>query len=422
LKTKLISVLVIAIASITISQTEVSAEEDITFQKICAPRGWTECAIWTIDDPTKGTSRTAFGPFPKEKLIATGQPGVEKYELVGRILDQTWTSQQAANINWWIGVTYGNGLFVAIAWEGREDNRVMTSPDGITWTSRKVPKASWAKITYGNGLFVAVAADANTKNIMTSPDGINWKLQTGAAPNKWYDVTFGNKLFVAVSSDSEKNQVTTSTNGINWKASNTPKNYWRSVAYGGGQFVAIANGAEPNINAIMTSSDGINWASRTSPENTLISDISYGNGIFIATARFNSTSKYGVITSSDGISWTFRDTTIGGKFPNTTQSIAYGNGLFVVYTQGILGKRMITSQDGYIWSAPVEVGPTEDIAYGNGVFVTVGSQFEPGFGQVSRYGSIIDKNAKFTVKCVNGKKFQLVEPGINCPKGFKFKR
>ena len=39
----------------------------------------------------------------------------------------------------------------------------MTSPDGITWTARTAAEASeWWHVTYGNGLFVAVAATART--------------------------------------------------------------------------------------------------------------------------------------------------------------------------------------------------------------------------------------------------------------------
>lgn len=422
MKTKLFTFLILIISFIVSPKTVASADENTTFKKLCQPRGWTDCAIWSIGQPGTGNWKTLIGPFPKDKLIATGHPEAEKYELLARILDQDWIAQQAANINRWIGVAYGNGLFVAIAWEGREDNRVMTSPDGITWTSRKAPKASWAKITYGNGLFVAVAADSTTKNIMTSPDGITWKLQTGAAPNKWYDVTFGNNLFVAVSTDSEMNQVTTSTNGIAWKVSSTPKNYWRSVAYGAGQFIAIASTAEPTANAIMTSIDGVNWISRISPEGLVISDITYGNGIFVATVSSRTSSTRGVITSPDGISWTFRDTTIANMFPNYPYSIAYGNGLFVVYTQGLEGRSIITSQDASMWSTPVKVGGVEDITYGNGVFVTVASYTEPGRSQVYSYGTILDKNAKFTVKCVKGKKIQTIEPGFNCPKGFKIKK
>ena len=68
--------------------------------------------------------------------------------------------QTAAEANIWYSVTYGNGLFVAVAGSGT--HRVMTSPDGITWTARTAAAASsWYGVTYGNGLFVAVADTAD---------------------------------------------------------------------------------------------------------------------------------------------------------------------------------------------------------------------------------------------------------------------
>jgi hypothetical protein len=47
-------------------------------------------------------------------------------------------------------------VFVAVA--GGGTNRVMTSPDGVTWTARAAAEAnSWFSVAYGNGVFVAVA-------------------------------------------------------------------------------------------------------------------------------------------------------------------------------------------------------------------------------------------------------------------------
>jgi hypothetical protein len=46
----------------------------------------------------------------------------------------------------------------------------MTSPDGITWTARTAAQAnSWRSITHGNGLFVAVSYDGSNR-VMTSAD------------------------------------------------------------------------------------------------------------------------------------------------------------------------------------------------------------------------------------------------------------
>ena len=78
----------------------------------------------------------------------------------------TWTARAAAEQNVWRAVTYGNGLFVAVASSGT--NRVMTSPDGITWTPRSATEANtWRSVTYGDGRFVAVAANG-TNRVMTS--------------------------------------------------------------------------------------------------------------------------------------------------------------------------------------------------------------------------------------------------------------
>jgi hypothetical protein len=76
-----------------------------------------------------------------------------------------------------------NGLFVAVSNTGTISDRVMTSPDGITWTSRtSAADNAWTSVTYGNGVFVAVSSNSGTGNrVMTSPDGITWTSRTNAA-------------------------------------------------------------------------------------------------------------------------------------------------------------------------------------------------------------------------------------------------
>ena len=122
-----------------------------------------------------------------------------------------WTSRTSAADNSWYGVTYGNGLFVAVAYSGT-GNRVMTSSDGIEWTSRtSAADNSWYGVTYGNGLFVAVAGTGTGNRVMTSPDGIEWTSKTSAADNSWSSVIYGNGLFVAVADSGIGNRVMTAT-------------------------------------------------------------------------------------------------------------------------------------------------------------------------------------------------------------------
>ena len=143
--------------------------------------------------------------------------------------------------------TVRSGLFEAAARDGT-GNRVMTSPDGITWTSRTSPNNEWRSVTYGNGLFVAVASSGTGNRVMTSPDGITWTSRTSTADYEWYGViygynsTYGNGLFVAVALTGVDNRVMTSPDGITWTARATPVNLlWRSVAYGNGVFVAVSS-------------------------------------------------------------------------------------------------------------------------------------------------------------------------------------
>ncbi len=81
----------------------------------------------------------------------------------------TWTLRASAADNYWFSVTFGNGLFVAVAGSG-VGNRVMTSPDGIAWTLRASAADNyWTSIAFGNGLFVAVAITGAGNRVMTSP-------------------------------------------------------------------------------------------------------------------------------------------------------------------------------------------------------------------------------------------------------------
>jgi len=82
-----------------------------------------------------------------------------------------WTIRSSAADNYWYSVCYGNGLFVAVAYEG-DGNNVMTSPNGVDWTIRSsAADNDWISVCYGNGLFVAVAYPGAGNRVMTSKYG-----------------------------------------------------------------------------------------------------------------------------------------------------------------------------------------------------------------------------------------------------------
>ena len=284
-----------------------------------------------------------------------------------------WTARTSAADNSWISVTYGNGLFVAIAGSGT-GNRVMTSPDGITWTARtSAADLGWFSVTYGNGLFVAVATTGTGNRVMTSPDGINWTSRLSAADNTWNSVTYGNGLFVAVAGSGAGtvpgNQVMTSPDGITWtsRTAAMADNYWYDVTYGNGLFVAVA--ATGAGNRVMTSPDGITWTARTSAADNIWSSVTYGNGLFVAVAATGAGNR--VMTSPDGITWTARTSAAD----NFWWGLTYGNGLFVAVSFSGTGNRVMTSPDGITWTAQTPAADNNwyGVTYGNGLFVAVGN-------------------------------------------------
>ncbi|NPV02572.1 MAG: hypothetical protein HPY53_14450, partial [Brevinematales bacterium] len=146
----------------------------------------------------------------------------------------TWTARTLPSSALWYPVTYGNGVFVAIA---SQSDKAATSPDGITWTARTLPSSAyWYSVTYGNGVFVVIGSESD--KAATSPDGITWTARTLPSSASWYSVTYGNGVFVAVTYGSDK--AATSPDGITWTARTLPISAkWTSVSYGNGVFVAV---------------------------------------------------------------------------------------------------------------------------------------------------------------------------------------
>jgi hypothetical protein len=255
-----------------------------------------------------------------------------------------WATTTAGESHAWLSVTYGNGLFVAVSNTGTY--RVMTSPDGINWTIRAsaADTSSWSEVTYGNGIFVAVTCGISSTScnstsgnrVMTSPDGINWTSQVSAAEtNRWNSVTYGNGLFVAVSSDGT-NRVMTSPNGITWTSrSAAAANSWESVTYGNGLFVAVSS---DGTNRVMTSPNGITWTARTAAASNLWSSVTYGNGLFVAVSQSGTNNR--VMTSPDGITWTSRDSIANSSW----QSVTFGNNTFVAVGSSVVSSSGFTAK------------------------------------------------------------------------------
>jgi len=288
-------------------------------------------------------------------VTESGQPkfgtcaGGETIQGIG----ETWTARSASTVDSWQSITYGNGLFVAVA----SSDGVMTSPDGITWTDR-FTTATLYSVTYGNGQFVAVGGSV----VRTSPDGINWtsRINGPVGSNDWRSVTYANGMYVAVGIN---NAIMTSPDGITWtQRSSVQTAAWYSVTYGNGLFVATGG----TNNLIITSPDGINWTSRNSALTVGISEVIYAKNLFVAVS--NAPSTGGIMTSPDGITWTQRTNISPGRW----YGIGFGSGKFVAVGQsGAVG----VSSDGINWTpqTAAQANTWTDVAFGNGRFAAVSS-------------------------------------------------
>jgi len=264
-------------------------------------------------------------------------------------------------------IAFGNGIFVADV----DGDKISTSTDGITWTTPTnniVVKA----IAFGNGRFIAGGIGGQMS--YSSSDGQTWTAITdipfGASADV-LSIAYGNGKFVAGGTIGSK-MVYSSDNGLTWQAvegkvlGESEYSFLGDTAavsaliYADGKFVAGGN------KKTATSTDGVNW---TAPTNISfgVRTIAYGGGKFVAGG-----SEGKMAISQDGATWTpVTDSTFGASI---IYAIAYGGGKFIA---GGYNGKMATSQDGETWTALADFGITDygcvdSIAYGNGTFIAVG--------------------------------------------------
>jgi hypothetical protein len=257
----------------------------------------------------------------------------------------TWTARTMPSSSGWYSVTFGGGTFAAV---GANTAAAATSTNGITWTARTLPSSkSWYSISYGGGVFVVVSYTAAAAS---STDGTTWTART-LPPGGFTKVTYGTNVFVAIGGTS---RAATSTDGVTWTARTLPTtaNFWSSVAYGNGVFVAGSYGAA-GLSAYST--DGITWASSTMPVPHVASEwvIGFYNNIFFGVKY--GTSSNAAATSTNGITWTARSLPSSTGWQNVGAGsydsyISIDNKDYIFKSTPILGNETVTVKAGYTMS------------------------------------------------------------------------
>lgn len=200
----------------------------------------------------------------------------------------TWTTQNLGILGSFEGVTWGNGVFVAVGEDSyaTTSSVVASSPDGLAWTVHDPgTDLDFLDVTFGNGTFVAVNGGPN---VYTSPDGASWTERTNAAPGGLRAVLFANGMFAGGA-----NTMYTSTDGITWTMTDTVVGAVNGIAHGAGTWLAVSDGGY-----IHSSTDGASWTQRSSPTFYKLWDVAFGADTFVAVGYNGTILQSGFLASS----------------------------------------------------------------------------------------------------------------------------
>ena len=228
----------------------------------------------TVGDATHYPVVTTDAKGRVTGMVATAVPssGVDLLQFFQSTLPSSQT---------WYSVAYGNGVFVAVAYNSTA--AAYSTDGGVTWTASTLPSSqAWQSIAYGNGAFVAVAYGSTAAAYSTN-GGVTWTASTLPSIENWQSIAYGNGAFVAVAYGSTAAAYSTN-GGVTWTASTLPSSqFWYSIAYGNGAFVAVAGG--PSTAAAYSTNGGVTWTASTLPSSADWQSIAYGNGAFVAVAN-----------------------------------------------------------------------------------------------------------------------------------------
>ncbi len=276
-------------------------------------------------------------------------------QFAGAQQNWRWVNSLPASENW-RDVAFGNGVYVAVGL----DATIATSPDGTTWTLRRMSTAQMNLngIAFANGLFVAVGmgtpSSVGAALVMTSTNGSDWTINDSVAGTnnaQLLDVIYGDSTWVI----SGTSRVLTSPDGLTWTSRSIPAGVIPGTgAFGAGRFVLSGNG-----NSIITSTDrGVTWtrnavsgtAGAASP---FLPDVAFGSGKFVAVGRDNNFNAI-AYTSTDATNWTQSAAIAGGSGGVGFISVASTGSTFVAAG----GTTVFSSTDGTTWTQRTSALPS----------------------------------------------------------------
>jgi beta-lactamase regulating signal transducer with metallopeptidase domain/photosystem II stability/assembly factor-like uncharacterized protein len=165
-----------------------------------------------------------------------------------------WTIQTFTGDPDFRAIVYAHNQYVVV----REAGFIMTSPDGLKWTSRTSPTKENLMGLFWDGHQYIAGGDKGT--ILSSPDGIKWTSRnSGSQIRDLSGLSYSGTRYVAVGNAG----ILISSDSITWTTPKTaPTSVWfTSCTWTGDEFLACGLGFDENP-TIYTSPDGDVWTLR----------------------------------------------------------------------------------------------------------------------------------------------------------------
>jgi hypothetical protein len=216
-----------------------------------------------------------------------------------------------SNLN---SVAYGDGVFVA----GGSGLLIHSLNQGASWSlSQDFPAFTVKSIAFANHRFVAVGTGIPNQ-ILTSTNGLMWT-STPGPDVVLYSVVYGNGRFIATGGSGT---ILYSSDGLTWNTANTGSTDTLSHAsFGNGSFLVAEKRLNPTALTFLKSTDGEDWVRITTsapnrpvshpcqscnPAYALVS-LAYGNGTFVAEMAYFDQGMAALYSwymkSTDGVNW-----------------------------------------------------------------------------------------------------------------------
>jgi hypothetical protein len=256
-------------------------------------------------------------------------------------------------------IAYGNGIFLGVGDTQTSSSRSLySSKDGKTWTRQNFGDRFGRELAFGNGTFVAIAWDHGWDAVLTSTNGVQWTTSYPISTigyRAFSRINFVRDRFIIQRGFPSPNDTEgggenlISTDGKSWDP--LPSNLLLDqVAYGNGDYAATARDGSILHSTNLTqwsvtipSADSI-WANSRPP-----SSVAFGNETFIAAT------SAGLFRSTNAIDWS-ASPSVGP--PYATPTVRFVHDRFVTFFSAFSAPVM-SSPDGLGWS-PVDtriVGP-----------------------------------------------------------------